>query len=221
MLEFLLAPQNVPFAVALGLMLLIALFEGVGLLAGMSLTDALDSALPDLEGQLDLDSGEIVPTSALSRILSWLRVGRVPVLMLIVVFLTAFGSIGYVLQYFAVATLGAYLPALLVVLPAFAGALPAVRVSALGLEAVLPRDETSAVSATSFVGRMVTITLGNASHDLPAEARLTDQYGTAHYVRVVPERDHAPLPQGARALLVRREGSVFVAIASSDPLMND
>ena len=41
-IEFLLASQNIPFAVAIGLMLMIAAMEGAGALLGAGLSDLLD-----------------------------------------------------------------------------------------------------------------------------------------------------------------------------------
>lgn len=220
MFDFALAQQNAPFAVAIGLMLLIALFEGVGALFATGISDLLDGLIPDFEAQVEIELSEVGTTNALSRLLGWLKVGKVPLLMLLVVFLTAFGLIGYTIQFFTSELFGLLWPAVLASIPAFAGSLPVVRVAAKVLERILPGDETTAVSTDSLVGRIATITLGTAQADRAAEARVTDRYETSHYVRVIPEKDHPPMTQGTQVLLVRQEGPHFIAIENTDPILN-
>ncbi len=68
MLELLTAPQNVPFAVALASMLVIAVVESAGLMLGGGVSEALDSMLPEID-----DASSAAPaTSAFSRFLGWL-----------------------------------------------------------------------------------------------------------------------------------------------------
>lgn len=221
MLEFIFAAQNLPFAVSLGLMFMIALFEGAGMLLGAGLSDVLDSFIPDFEAEIEIDAADVGSPNALSRLLGWLKVGKVPVLMLLVVLLTAFGLIGYAIQYVTAASAGFLLPAVLVAVPAFLGSLPVVRVSVVLLETIMPKDESTAVSTNSFIGRIATVTLGTAREDLPAEARVTDQHGTTHYIQVVPEKGHANIAQGVSVLLVRKEGSIFVGIENNDSFLNN
>ena len=78
MLEFLTATGNTPFSVALALMFGIAILEGVTSLLGFALSSVIDSLLPDLDLEVDL-AAEMETPSPLSRMLSWLRVGQVPV----------------------------------------------------------------------------------------------------------------------------------------------
>ena len=75
MIEFLAAPEVLPFTVALALMLMIGLVEAFGLGASAIHADA----------GLDLDDG--------GGFLGWLGVGSVPLLVLIVIFLALFGLI--------------------------------------------------------------------------------------------------------------------------------
>ena len=65
-IAFLLADQNLPFTVALAVMLLIAALEGVGLVLGWQLSTTLESLLPDFN--VDLDSPDI-QGGALSTVL--------------------------------------------------------------------------------------------------------------------------------------------------------
>lgn len=212
MFEFLLASENVPFATAIALMLIIGAFEGVGVLLGMGLSDLLDSFIPDFELDKDVEVGELGSQNALSRLLGWLKVGKVPILMLLVVFLFAFGAVGYTLNFVATELFGLLLPTLVSVPVAVLVALPFTRAGGALLEAIMPRDESSAVSVDTLIGRIATITIGTASAAMAAEAKVQDMHGTVHYVRVRPETGHGPFTSQDALLLVRREGIEFVVI---------
>src|SRR5690554_1412885 len=101
MLEFLLADANIPFAIAIALMLIMGFFEGVGAVLGLSFGNLLDSLIPDIDANSDFEIADTGSNNALSRLLGWLKVGKVPILMLLVVFLVAFGCIGYILNLMA------------------------------------------------------------------------------------------------------------------------
>ncbi len=212
MLDLLMAGPNLPFVVALCVMLVIAVFEGVALLLGAGLSDAIDAMLPEID--LDVDFDADVSPSTFSRLLGWLRVGRVPVLMLLVVFLTAFGLIGLVLQSFANGLLGGYLPAIVAVVPALFLSLPVVRVAGGVLGTIMPSDETDAVYSETFIGRTAKITIGEARPGSPAEAKLTDEHGHTHYVMVEPDGVGESFAQGSHVLLTEQDGAVFKAIVS-------
>src|SRR5690606_28477860 len=110
--------------VAILLVVLIALVELVGLLLGFSASGAIDSQLPDLDADADF-GGHASPLHAdvhapdgvspgpLSQVLSWLCVGRVPVLVLLIVFFCAFGVAGFLVQMVADGIFGFSLPAVL------------------------------------------------------------------------------------------------------------
>lgn len=223
MFEFLTASANMPFTVALAVMLGIALLEGIGTLFGAGLSALLDSLLPELDVDLDADLAgpEIQSPTPLSRLLGWLRIGQVPLLMLLVVFLTSFGLIGLALQSFVNDLTGALLPAGVAVVPAILLAVPLVRVFGGVLGKILPKDETDAVSEDSLVGRIATITLGTAKKGSPAEAKVKDTRGTTHYVMVEPDVDGEALSAGSSVLLVRRAGAVFTAISNPNPALVD
>ncbi len=222
MFDLLTATQNYAFTVALGLMLVIAVMEGVASFVGAGLSDFLDSLLPDLEIDVDLDVGAAdASPSAFTRFLGWLRVGRVPMLILLIIFLTAFGLIGLSLQSAVHGVSGGYLPGWIAVVPAMFLALPVVRVLGAAMAYILPNDETDAVSEASFIGRIAVITLGAASLGSPAEAKLTDEHGHTHYVMVEPDMESAEFPQGTAVLLTERHGAVFRGILSSNEALQD
>jgi len=214
MLDLLSSGANAPFTVALIVMFAIAIAELVALLLGFGLSDAVDALLPDI----DIDVGVNADAgSAFTRLLGWLHIGKVPLLMILIVFLTAFGLIGLVLQTLAKGVTGYYMSAWFAVVPTMILAMPVVRVGAGALAVILPGDETDAVSADTFVGRTATITLGEARAGSPAEAKLTDEHGYTHYIMVEPDREDVSFEQGTTVLITENLGSVFKGIVSDSP----
>jgi len=216
--EFIADGHNAPFAGALALMLLIAVFEGAAMLVGMGLSNLVDSMLPDID--LDAEVPD-TPASALSRFLGWLHIGRVPFLVLMVLFLTAFGLIGYGLQSLMLGLGGMLLSPLIVAPVALMGALPVVRLLGGGIGKIMPQDESSAISEEEYIGLLATITLGHARRGYPAEARLKDRYGQVHYIMVEPEGVDEEFVQGDEILLVGRASSRFTAIKNPHAALSD
>lgn len=231
MFEFVTAEQNLPFSVALAVMFGIAILEGVMTVIGFGLSNAIESALPDhdFDAQADFHPtgevhgdvhGEIGSQSAFSRLLSWFRVGKVPVLMLFVVFLTAFGLIGLAVQGFIHGVSGSMLPASIASIPAFLLALPVVRLMGSIIATIMPQDETEAVGRDALIGRVAIITLGSARQGHAAEARVQDMHGTNHYVMVEPDLDEE-FKRGDQVLLVRDDGSTFSVIKNTTSSLVD
>lgn len=221
MFDFVLASANVPFAAALTLVLIIAFFEGVGLVLGVGLSNTLDALIPEFDINTNVEVAEVGSNSALSRLLGWLRVGRVPILMLLIVLLFSFGSIGYIINLVCVDIVGALAPKIVSVPLAICGALPVTRWGGAALEAILPKDETSSVSLDSLVGRQAFITLGQATHAAAAEAKVRDQHGKTHYVMVRAEDGHGPFKSGVPLLLVRRLNNQFIVIEAEGSSLDE
>lgn len=193
MFEFLLAGDNLPFAAALVLMLLIGAAELAGLGGGL---------VPDADPDANVS------------LLQWLNLGRLPFLMLLVVFLLTFGLTGLVLQRLVAAIFGGPAPWLLAVPVALAAALPATRITGALFARFLPPEETTAVALDSLAGRIAVIVTGHANPGSPAQARVRDQHGQAHYVMVEPDDAEETLGEGENVILVRRAGAKFFAIRS-------
>jgi hypothetical protein len=192
-------------------MLLVGAAELVGLGGGL---------VPDLDADLDLDlDGDTnIETPSL---LSWLNVGRLPLLMLLVVFLFAFGAVGLIGQHLVYAVIGRLAPGFLAAPVAFAAALPVTRQFSRLLAKVLPRDETSAVSHDSLVGRVAVIVTGTASVGSAAQARVRDAHGQPHYVMIEPDVTDDRFAQGDSVLIVRRAGATFFAIRNLSASLKD
>lgn len=202
------ADYNLPFAIALGAMLLLTLLQVIGL------GDFDFGADVELEIDLDVD-GEIAdPTSAGigGALTSLLGLGKVPLFVWLIVFLLLFALIGMSVQAFAADLTGTPLYAWLAALIAGGASLPATATLVRPLGRIMPQDETSAVGLDSLVGRRAQVTDGKAEKGSPARARVRDRHGQAHYVMVEPHEDASVIPAGDEVLLVRREGQTFFGV---------
>ena len=205
MLEFLLTDANLPFTLALGLMLGIALLEGLGLLAGFDISRSLDDLLFDAEFEVEMGESEVPGGLAF---LAWLHIGIVPMLVLLVVFLTAFGCMGLVVQSSALRGLGHPLAPTWASSLALLASIPILRIVGNGLKKLF-QDQTRAVSQDAFVGTTGTIVIGTAQSGQPAQARLQDELGQSHYVMVEPTTPAEVFETGTEVLLVERQGAVY------------
>lgn len=193
----LLAAHNLPFAVALAVMALLAVVQatGVGELLGGHDADA------------DADGG---PADGLMLVFG---VGRVPFMIWLACFLLLFAALGVGIQSLAEALTGAPLDRWLAALLAAAAALPANGVLVRPVGALLPGDETTAVGLDSLVGRRARIVTGRSAAGHPARARVEDRFGHPHHVMVEPHEQGAEMLEGDEVLLVRRESETFFGVA--------
>ena len=122
MFDFILAAANLPFSVALLLMVMIGIVEAVGLGAGAV----------HIDGHADLHAD--------GDLLGWMGVGEVPLLVLLVILLALFGLIGLTVQQVAAALLGAPLSPWIASVIAIVATLPLAGISARGVARILPLD---------------------------------------------------------------------------------
>ncbi len=222
MLAFILDSHNFPFTIALLTMIGIALLEGITTLLGFGLSSVLGHFLPDLDAQLDVDHPDVDTPHAgtsLGHLLGWINVGRVPLMVLLIIFLTIFALLGYTLQAIFLIIIGYMLPVLLAALVSLFLSLPWVRFLGKFLGKLMPNDETEAISEETFVGRVATITLGTATKGRPARAKFQDNYGTTHLVMVEPESIAEIFNQGDQVILLERLGGKFLAVHNTNPLL--
>jgi Protein of unknown function (DUF1449) len=202
--EQLLTPAYLPFAIAFVVMLGIGLIEAIGL--GL--------------GHLDLDSG-LGPDGGHApgaTLLDWLGIGDLPILIWLTSLLACFTVLGIAVQQLTAAWLGAPLPAALAAGGALLGGLTLNTFVANGLARILPGLETTAITSDDLVRLRGTVLEGAARRGQPARAKVVDHYGQAHYVMVEPHEDSDVIAQGDTALLVRREGSLFFALPEANTL---
>jgi len=190
----LLEPHNLPFAAALCVMAIIAVVQLFG--------------AADFFGDHDFGHDS---DGAVDGLLSVFGIGRVPFLIWLALFLITFAGLGLGIQALAADLTGAPLDARLAALFAAIASLPVTAALSRPLGAILPGDETTAVTLDDLLGRRAHITDGVARRGSPARARVNDRHGMAHYVMVEPHEDASELRAGDEVLLVRREGTGFVA----------
>jgi hypothetical protein len=209
-MEELVSPGNAPFLVAICLMLAIGGLEGLFLLIGGGLSHHLDSLLAQLHFAHLEDGG--------AGVLGWLHIGRVPILVLLVLFLMAFAVAGLLMQWALLGLIGSQLRPSIASALAAVVALPIVRGFGGLLARHIPRDQTTAVSEDSFIGRVARLTAESASQGRPAQAKLVDEHGQIHYLLVEPDSASASFARGESILIVSRmSGSVFRAIRNPRP----
>lgn len=205
-MSLLTASQNLPFGVALALIIGIALLEGLGLMLSTSPSNWLDDVMP-----------EVGSDGALDRVLGWLHLGKVPVLVLLLLFLAGYALFGYGLQMMVKGLTGSYLPAWLAGVLAVPSGLATVRGLGAIVAHIVPRDETSIVSEQSLVGRAGVVTGGQARRGYAAQARVRDAHGRTHYLMIEPDIDDEIFEPGAQVLIVRKVGAFYRGIANPHP----
>lgn len=197
-----------PFLVATALLLGVALMEAFALFVGVSPSHWFDGMLADV-------AHTETPASAA---LGWLHVGKVPILALIVIFLSGFALTGFAMQFLVSSLQGMFVPPLAATAVAAFGGVASVRMLGGALARITTNDDSTAVPTTDLVGRIGVVVIGTASAGRPAEARIHDQHGAAHYVMVEPDEPGAELAAGASVLLVRHLGGRrFHAILNPKP----
>lgn len=203
----LLEPHNLPFLIAFGALALVAMAQLIG--ASEMIDGAGDFDAPD-----GLDAGGFGDALA-----TWLGLGRVPVMVWLAALLFTFGTLGVIGQAVLIGTLGAPLSAGFAALLAGGAALPLNGLAVRPLAAIMPRDETTAISLDALVRRDAEIQIGTARAGSPARAKVIDVHGQAHFVMVEPHDAATELRTGDTVLLVRREGETFYGTHYESPLL--
>ena len=204
----LLADHNLPFTAALGVMLVLAVIQLVGL------GDFDFDGGADLELEADVEAGASLGLA--DGLFSLIGFGRLPLVMWLALVLFLFAAIGVGVQQLADGLLGAPFGPLLGSAIAAGLALPLTGMVSRPIARIMPRDETSAVSTDTLLGRRARIATGRARAGYPARAVTHDIFGQMHNVMVEPHDGSAELQEGEEVLLVRREGEVFFAVEVQD-----
>ena len=204
-------PYNLPFAIALAALFVIAFLQVIG--AG----DLFDGA-DEIEIEIDADVADGLEASGFMDGLSTLLgLGKVPFLIWLSCLLFVFSVTGVVGQWIIDSVAGAPLGAGLAALLAGVAALPLNGLFVRPVGSLLPKDETSAVGLESLVRRDAVIQTGTARQASPARAKVKDAFGQPHFVMVEPHDPSVQLGEGETVLLVRREGQLFFGVAYESP----
>ena len=197
---------------------------------GFGFSNLIDDFLPDFDVDLDVDLDVdadfdaldgAAGGSGLAKLLAWLCPGKIPSLVLLILFLTTFGLLGLGLQGLAMTVLGTTVTALIAGPAVFFLTFPVLRPINQVIIPWMPKDETDAVSHKSFVGLPAKITLGVASPGNPAEAKLTDTNGKTHYLMVEPDGEGVQLKAGETIVIVEHKEGKFIAVSGQEHLEFD
>ncbi len=196
---------NLPFAIAILVLLIISVLQIVGI------GDLFDGGDADMDLDFDAD-GLGSGGGMLEGAFSLLGLGRMPFLIWLMMLIASFAVIGLAGQQAAIALLGDPLNTGIAGLLAGAAAVPVNGALSRPIGRLLPQDETTAVPLDALVRREGTVQIGTARQGSPARTKVIDPFGHPHFVMVEPHDPHVELTEGDTVLLVRREGETFYAV---------
>jgi hypothetical protein len=206
--DILLAPDVRPFAVAAAIMVALGGIELLTMIVGFSISEFVGH-----DFALDSESH-----SGIGGLFLWINAGRLPLLILVILALGIFSIAGFLLQAIAHGADGV-MPVSIAALLATGLSIPVIRAASRGIARIIPRDETYAVNESDFVGHVAEVSIGPLDQGLPGRVRLKDVFGNWHSVAARASSDSAPLPVGARVLLVDRDTRSFIAISAPTDLI--
>ena len=188
-------------------------------LGGVEGLDAADLDLSDAEFDLELapDAPVGAGVSAQPGLAAWLGLGRMPMVIWLGTVLLGFGLSGMGMQVALSSTFGLTAPAWAAAIPSGAFAFWFARIFGAAFARVLPQTKTEVLSERNLGRRRGVVTQGTAAKGRPAEVRVIDGYGNAHYLRAEPLKDGDSIAQGTEVLVIRdrRRGS-YVLVAVSE-----
>lgn len=192
-----LAKNNQIFSIALSIVFIVGTLEMVFSLVGASISSLFEGILPDI----DIPDTDTDNFSSFADIFSWLNKGRVPLIMIFLIFLTFFGLSGLIIQAIAFYLKSSYLFTPVAVIIAFIVTLPLTRLSSVFLAKIMPRDETTVVSTNSFIGETCEIVLGTATYEKFVEAKIKDQFNETHYIMVKAANEGESFHKGDKVFI--------------------
>ena len=189
MLEFLQNYNLIPFHLSLLALILLSMVETIGYYFNIRPTQYLKSLSPKKLSESPLLNVKFSKT-------------------LIVVFLLMnFSFSGYFLQLCVYAQQQEFLPAYYLIIPALIIAIFFTVFMIHCLDQVIKPIETK--QQVSLLGRLATISSGNARPGFSAQARVRDEFGQLHYVQVEPE--FGELESQSQIILIRLKKSHYIA----------
>lgn len=181
LLDFAVAGPNLPFLIALAVVLAIAILEVISMLIGFGhITGSDIDFTADLNGNgipdyLEVDHGGMF---------GWLNPGHVPSVILLILFAGLFAVFGFSGQWIYKGIVGDFAPAMVVAPIAVMLTLPILRQATYTIGRIVPQDETNAVTLDSLIGNIGVVNAGPVSKDNWGMARFTDKHGVDHNLLV-------------------------------------
>lgn len=218
-----------PFSIIAGITLVLALFEILLMVLGLSGAgeaegadigiDAegmeigfkpadLDLFTADEIGGLDLPHDErrefLRPKPSRARaFLSSIGIGNGPLLVALSCMSACVSALGFALQAAFDGIFGFMLPGMLALVIVLIPGLRMAGGMTRWLSRLIPGFESQAISAKTYNGRHGVVMTGTARAGFPAQVRWYDLYGTMHNTMAEPLRETDVIPEGTQVLLVR------------------
>ena len=183
-----------PYTLAIGFMLIITLMEVISAFLFGGIFSFIDSMLPDIDVDVDVD------VDFGTAFLTWFNIGKVPFLVILVIFLTSFGLSGIALQKFLIESGFNFSPWAISLAPLTVSFFCIHFIGNI-IAKIIPKDYTTVVSKDTFIGKHAEISIGSCSKGSPTRAFLTDDHGYRHNVMVEPMNDKDVFSTGQRVLL--------------------
>lgn len=201
LIEFLTHQANAPYFFALCFLVILFVFEVLGLLLGMSLSYAFDSFI---DFDVDTDAGGH---------LTLLGLGKVPLIVWLTFFFGLFSIIGYSANALSNSIVG-FMPIWLSLVPVAIASFIINGVLCRLFAKTFPRFETTAVSTDTFSGRIAKLTIGNATYTKFAMGVVLDEHNTSHNIRVQAMDDGVILDHTNQVILVQKKkgSTIWLAI---------
>ncbi len=206
MFSFLLTWYNLPFLIALGGCILLALIQVIG---GLGDTEADADVDADIDVDVDahLDASADLPQAHTghghepSGLLTALGIQRVPLAIVLMALLGSFGAVGLVVNTLLSSVLGGYPPPAFLIVLIVAGALALMLTKrSSGLLGRAVSETSTAVSFEQLVGRVGIVSSTSVSSTY-GRVRVRDNHGSVHTVYAIIERGD-PLPEHSEVALV-------------------
>lgn len=174
-IDFIFAAENAPFTIAATVMLMIGGLELLSLLVGHSLSGMVDHFMPDaLSGDLsvDLDLHTDIHTDIDLNVhpdahmpfavefLNWFYIGKMPFLMVLVIFMMSFSTTGYLMNEIMFSITEHRLSTGLGSLIAFLLCLFPMHFLSAIIYTIMPKDESEAISVDDLIDRTGEILYG-------------------------------------------------------------
>lgn len=202
--EFLFLPENAPFSLALSITVGLFLLQIISSLLGLS-SETHHDVEHDIDGDLEADYN-----FSIGGALNFIHVGKIPVLIILSIILASFGLSGIIAQSTICNIFG------VVANPWFiapvSGFFSITVTHFLGnlITKIFPKTESYAIHLKDLIGYEAKITVGTATLTTPAEAKVIDKFGGAHYIRVKPI-ENIVINTGSIVTLIQQvESSIFL-----------
>lgn len=229
-------PQLEVYLVAAGVTFGIVGLEIISTIAGLPASSGVEHVLTGLTGghaglnighvnsaghalagsHLNGHTGDVGSQGSLSRALGWLNTGRVPALILLMLFLGLFAIGGIAAA--ALLHMAGLPETMFVSLPvALATSISTTHGLSRVFARYMPHDETEAISLDDMTGLVGIVCQGPVAPGHFAKARFKDRFGTTHWLHVKALEPEEIIEVDAAVLIVKVTADKTMLVTRADP----